>query len=219
MSTTIRIRFETKKKLEALKRYRRESMDEIINRLIEQAVKGEWIEIFEIASKLKMGIKLNPLEEKWIEELAKAGGWNREDIVEDLKHIDCDPSERVDRYRELFEKYFREALKLKETGDTQQAAEKIWGAVTALIKLYAALKRVPVVYWSTGKIDRFITYNVEKQYRRLFRDIVDKGRRMHEHFYEANLDPQTFEERWSDLLEHLEKAKKIVLHLEITKSR
>ncbi|RLE75088.1 MAG: hypothetical protein DRJ44_06425 [Thermoprotei archaeon] len=100
-------------------------MDEIINRLIEQAVKGEWIEIFEIALKLKMGVKLNPLEEKWIEELAKAGGWNREDVVEDLKHIDRAPSERVDRYRELFEKYFREALKLKEAGDTQQAAEKI----------------------------------------------------------------------------------------------
>ena len=128
-----------------------------------------------------------------------------------MKHIDRDPSERVDRYRELFEKYFREALKLKKVGDTQQAAEKIWGAVTALIKLYAALKGVPVVYRSTGKIDRFITYNVEKRYRRLFRDLVDKGRRMHEHFYEANLDPRTFEERWNDLLEHLEKAKKIVL--------
>jgi len=211
MSTTIRIKLETKRKLESLKRYRRETMDEVINRLIDRWMRGEWPEIFEIILKLKNGMELSPLEKMWIEELAKAGGWSQEDVIEDLRHFDDPSSLRAERYRGLFEKYLREAVKLREESDTQQAAEKIWGAVTALIKLYATLKGIPIVYWSRGRMDSFITNNVEPEYRRLFRDMLDKGQRMHEHFYEANLDPKTFEERWEELIELLEKAKRIVL--------
>jgi len=50
------------------------------------------------------------------------------------------------RYRMLFEKYLEEAKRRKEAGDTEQAGEKLWGAITALIKLYAAKKGVPIVH-------------------------------------------------------------------------
>ena len=36
------------------------------------------------------------------------------------------------RVGELFERYYREALRLAEEGDTRQAGEKIWEAATAL---------------------------------------------------------------------------------------
>ncbi|HDM27052.1 MAG TPA: hypothetical protein ENG27_01900 [Candidatus Bathyarchaeota archaeon] len=47
MYTTIRVRIETKKRLEALKQHRRESMDAVINRLIES-----WERAVEEASRL-----------------------------------------------------------------------------------------------------------------------------------------------------------------------
>ena len=182
----------------------------VINRLIDYWMKGEWPEVFEIAVKLRKGVELTPIEEEWINELSRATGWSREDIVEDLKHLVDDPIERVGRYRSLFEKYFNEASKMKGKGDTLQAAEKIWGAITALIKLYAALKGVVVIHWSRKKLDIFITNNVETRHKRLFRDLLDRGRVMHEYFYEAILDPETFEERWNELIELVKKAEKIV---------
>jgi hypothetical protein len=50
-----------------------------------------------------------------------------------------DPSEKVDKYRELFERHYCEALETVNK-DPQQVAEKLWGSITALIKLYAVLK-------------------------------------------------------------------------------
>ena len=51
-------------------------------------------------------------------------------VKEYLRNIDEDPPERVERYRMLFEKYLKEAVEHKKKGDTQQAAEKLWGAIT-----------------------------------------------------------------------------------------
>jgi len=47
-----------------------------------------------------------------------------EDVAEDLRVLRVDPSERVERYRELFEEYYRKSVKLKE-GNTRQAEEKL----------------------------------------------------------------------------------------------
>ncbi len=174
-------------------------------------LRDEWPEIHEIAVKLTREELLTPIEKEWVREASEAAGWDSKDLEEDLRHADDDPSGRVERYRELFEEYLREARKFKDKGDTRQAAEKIWGAVTVLIKLYAALKGVPVVQWSRGRMDRFVTNNVEAEHKRVFRDLLDKGQRMHEHFYEGNLDPKSFEERWWELLERLEEARRVVL--------
>jgi len=181
---------------------------------LSEILRREWPEIFEIAAKLRRGEELGASDKVWVEELSRVTGWSERDMTEDLRHIDDDPSARVERYRELFEIYFREALEFKKRGDMLQAAEKIWGAVTALVKLYAALKGVAVIHWSRGKLESFVTNNVETRHKKLFRDLLDRGRVMHEYFYEANLDPETFEERWSELVELLERAKKIVLENE-----
>ena len=62
---------------------------------------------------------------------------------------------------ELFQKYYSEAHRLLEQGDYTQAAEKLWGAATALIKLHAALRGVFIAAWSHGKLYNYVTHNVE----------------------------------------------------------
>lgn len=172
----------------------------------------EWPEVVDISMKLVHGEELDERDKLWIKELAAASGWIADDMVEELKNLDADPSERVERYRSLFEGYYREALEYKKKGDTKQAGEKIWGAVTALIKLYAAVKGIPVIHWSIGRLDDFVENNVEDRYRKLFRNLLDKAHVLHEHFYEGHLSLRGFEERWKEVIELIEKVKSIVFH-------
>ncbi len=173
-------------------------------------VSREWPEVFELHVKLSVGSELDERNLGWLEELSRACGWDLGDVVEEVGNLNVDPSERVYRYKSLFESYYSRALEYKERGDTRQAGEKLWGAILALIKLYASLKGVPVIHWSRGKVDSFITDNVEARYKKLFRDLVDKAHVLHEHFYEGHLDPKSFDERWEELLELVERARSIV---------
>jgi len=174
---------------------------------------AEWPELIEIVEKVSRGEKLTEEDESWINELAEVTGWDRNTIIDELANVDVDPSKRAEKYRKLHEEYFNYAKEFKEKGDTRQAGEKLWGAVTALIKLYSAIKGVPVAHWSMGKLERFVTYNVEEKYKALFRDLLDKARVLHEHFYEAHLDNKTFEERWEETIKLLERAREHVQSL------
>jgi hypothetical protein len=173
-------------------------------------VSREWPEIFELHVKLNVDSELDERNVGWLEELSRACGWDLGDVVEEVGNLNVDPSERVYRYKSLFENYYSRALEYKERGDTRQAGEKLWGAILALIKLYASLKGVPVIHWSRGKVDNFITDNVEARYKKLFRDLVDKAHVLHEHFYEGHLNPKSFNERWEELLKLVERARTIV---------
>ena len=175
-----------------------------------ESIEREWPEVARIVYKLKSGKVLDERDEMWVKELAEATRWSREDVIEDLTEIDSDPSERAEKYRKLYRKYFREAVEFKEKGDDRQASEKLWGAIVALIKFYAAKKNVPIVHWSRGKLEHFITNSIKPQHRKLFRDLLDKGQTLHEHFYEGHLDKTTFEERWNELIELLKKSIDIV---------
>ncbi|MEM2153176.1 MAG: PaREP1 family protein [Candidatus Bathyarchaeia archaeon] len=92
-------------------------------------------------------------------------------------------------FRRLFEifweNYLEEAKNYYRLNDFRQAGEKLYGAALTLIKCYAAIKSVPIMYWSRGKIERFITNNVEPELRKTFRDLLDKAQPLHEYFYEA----------------------------------
>ncbi len=78
------------------------------------------------------------------------------------------------------------------------------------MKLYAAVKGVFVAHWSRQKVDNVIASNVEPEHRKLFRELVDRAHVLHEHFYEGSLNEELFRERWEEVLELLEKAKKVV---------
>jgi len=171
----------------------------------------EWPEVVVISEKLLSGVELGDREKIWIEELARATGWRISDIINELKNIDVDPSERSEGYRELFKEYYEEAQQHKTRGDTRQAAEKLWGAVTALVKLYASLKGMPVTHWSLSRLDKFVENNVEEEYKKLFRDLLDKAHILHEHFYEGYLSSEGFEARWREVIELIERAREVVL--------
>jgi len=171
----------------------------------------EWPEIVEIAGKLNRREKLTEKDEMWVNELAEATGWDRNAILDELMNIIVDPSERARRCKELHEEYFEKAKKLKEKGDLRQAGEKIWGAVIALIKLYAAIKNVFIPHWGRGKIDNFIASNVEEKYKDLFRGLLDNAEALHENFYEGDLSEKAFEERWEKTLKLLEAARETVI--------
>jgi len=70
----------------------------------------EWSEVVAISVKLAHGEELDERDRLWVRELVAASGWRENDLLEELENIDVDPSERVERYRELFENYCREAL-------------------------------------------------------------------------------------------------------------
>jgi len=171
----------------------------------------EWPEVVEVFAKLLRGERLDKRDELWIREVAEATGWSMNDVVEEFRNLDVDPLERVERYRSIFESYYREAFVHKERGDTKQAGEKMWGAVTALVKLYAAAKDIFISHWSLGKLYSFVENNVEERYRDIFVDLLNETYVLHIHFYEGHMGPTAFERQWKKVVELIEKARQIVL--------
>ncbi|MEZ0346104.1 MAG: PaREP1 family protein [Infirmifilum sp.] len=177
-----------------------------------QELRYEWPEVVSIIKKLVSNARLSGYDEEWIKEIASSTGWNANDVVEDLREmVSTDLSERIDKYRDLFNEYAKEAERHFNSGNYKQAGEKLYAAALALVKLYAAAKGVPIIHWSRGKIERFITNSMKEEHRNLFRDLLDKVQILHEHFYEDILDEQTFRERWKATLEILNKCREITL--------
>jgi len=170
----------------------------------------DWPEVVEIHKKLAKGEKLNTKDLQWIEEISKESGWSVDDVVDEIKNVDKALSSRIEKYQKMFEEYYNEAKDLEKKGDRKQAGEKIWGAITALIKLFVAKKGVGIIYWSAGEMDRFISGNVEKRYKKLFRELLDKGQILHFNFYEDNLSEEGFKERFDEVVQLIEEARKIV---------
>jgi len=171
---------------------------------------NEWPVVATLAMKLISREPLTNIEEQNLKELALATGLNMEDIKNELINLAADPSERIRDYKELLERYYKEALELFDSGNTRQAGEKIWASVLSLIKLYASLKRIFIAYWSRGKIDNFIASNVEPKYKKFFRELVDRAQILHEHFYEGHLNEELFKERWNEVVELFEKTRRMI---------
>jgi hypothetical protein len=177
----------------------------VVERLEE--LRREYPEVVSLAAKLSSGGQLSEYDASILREVAEAMGWDGDDAADELRNLAANPSERVEKYAELFQKYYSEARRLLERGDHPQAAEKLWGAATALIKLHAALRGIFVAAWSHGKLYNYVTHNVEEQHRQAFRDMLKAGEVMHRYFYERDLDPATFKEHWEDAVEHIELCK------------
>jgi hypothetical protein len=155
---------------------------------------------------------LNDIDRFNLNELANAVGWSIEDVSEEFRNIWRDPLDRVDRYKNMFEKYYENAINLIKK-DPQKAAEKLWGAMVALIKLHASLKRVFIAAWDHGKLYNYVTNNIERAHRDLFYNLLTSGEVLHRYFYEEDLDEETFNIFWSKTLQLLDEAKQIVYKL------
>ena len=170
----------------------------------------EFPEIVKLSEKLKRRERRTKTDEWNLNEIREGSGWDEEDIKEELINLDKDPTEREERYWGLFRKYYDDAKRLKEEGDDVQAAEKLWGAITALVKAYVSGKGVYVAHWSHKKIDEVVANNVEGRLKRKFYDLLTYGHELHEHFYERRLPPEKFELRWDQCVELIEKILKII---------
>jgi hypothetical protein len=168
----------------------------------------EFPEIASLAIKLSSGESLSEYDKFLLKELSEATGWSIDEIIEELKRIDANPSERVKKYRELFERLYKEAVELVEK-DTVQAAEKLWGAIVALIKLHASIKGV-FVEWTHDKLYNYVSRNVEEKHRKLFRVLLKAGEPLHRYFYEKKMDYEAFKDCWKDAVELVEKVKELV---------
>jgi len=182
---------------------------------------SEFPEIIELRDKLTKRESLNNRDLQLIDELSKETGWSVEDIMDEIKDLDKEPSTSVDKYQKLFEKYFNEALELKEKGDYIQAGEKLWGAVTALIKLYASRRNITVMHWSHGKLFQFVKNNIDKKPikildgseispREAFYEILIEAGALHDNFYEGDLPDDAFEMIFNKVVRLMEKVKEIV---------
>ena len=174
-------------------------------------VYSEYPELLSLAGKLSHGEELNEVDRAWLRELAKASGWDVDDVSDELRNLWADPSSRADKYRELFNKYYDEARRHYNSKDYPQAAEKLWGAITALVKLHAALKGVPIAEWRHGDLYNYVYNNVEEENRQVFKDLLKAGEPLHRYFYEGDVDPKTFEGLWNDAVKLLEIAKEKTL--------
>jgi len=181
--------------------------------LLLRELEDEWPEVRRVLDKLVREEELDWLDREWVEEIARASGWDVDDVAEELTCLWVDPSARAERYRELFENYLSEAVERRGRGRLEQAAEKLWGAITALLKLYASLKGVPIIQWSRGKLHKFVANNIEPEYRKLFMDLLVYGNTLHEYFYEGVPDPSTFDEMWEWAFKLATEARKVVYSL------
>ncbi len=170
----------------------------------------EWPTLYRAGLRLRRGQRLSPEEEAWLREAARAAGWRMEDMEEELRGLDQPPAARLERYRRLLEDYLREADRHAAQGDTRQAGEKLWGAATALVKLHAAQKNIPVMHWSRAKLDRFIVNNADEELRSLLLELLDTAQPLHEYFYEGGLSPEVFAYRYQKARRLIEKAKKLI---------
>jgi hypothetical protein len=158
-----------------------------------EELRREYPEVVSLAAKLASGGQLSGNDILTLREVAEAMGWDVDDAADELKSLAANPSERVKKYMELFQKYYSEAHRLLEQGDYPQAAEKLWGAATALVKLHAALRGVFTAAWSHGKLYNYVTHNVEDEHKQAFRDMLKAAEVMHRYFYERDLDPATLQ--------------------------
>ena len=166
----------------------------------------EYPEIVELREKLRKG-ELDSRDEWNLRELCEATGWDEDDVKDELVNIDKDPAEREEVYVNLFNKYYGEARRLREKGDDVQAAEKLWGAITALVKAYSCRKGVFVAHWGRGKLDRFVEENVEEALKEKFSDLLTFGGELHEHFFERHLPSGKFDRRWNQCTNLIDELK------------
>ena len=185
-------------------------------------LKEEWPEIVRIYDKLRRGETLNTLDMDWIDELSKETGWSVDAVMDEIKNLDKEPSSRVEKYQKTFDEYYKEAKELRDKKDYRQAGEKLWGAVTALIKLYSAKKGISIEVWDHAKLFRFVSNNVSDELitlpdgskislRKAFYNLLSNGNMLHKNFYENDLDEKSFNEYFNTVTELIDAIKKIVV--------
>jgi len=184
-------------------------------------LREEFPEVVKIHEKLVRGETLNTLEMELIVELSKETGWSVDAVMDEIKNLDKEPPSLANKYKRLFEEYYKEAKELKEKKDYKQAGEKLWDAITALIKLYASKRGIRITAWTHAKLYDFVDNNVSNKPVKLpdgseislkvaFSLLLSDGRTLHENFYEDNMHGEVFEIVFNHAVDLIDKIKKAI---------
>ena len=141
-----------------------------------------------------------------------AGNKDLDEYVLRLIAEKADPPIRIEAYLRLHEKYLEEAEELYSKGDLQQAGEKYWGAVVALLSAIAE-KRGWEHYSHRD-------YNIVV--RRLYEETEDReliigfgvAEGLHANFYYNYMGPKDFQVHREAVLALVEKLKKMLAQAE-----
>ena len=137
-----------------------------------------------------------------------AGGRDIEEFLAELISARLDPPERVNLYLKLHEKYLREAEELYAMGDLQQAGEKYWGAVTALLS--AVAERRGLRHFSHRDYAEVVEILHEESGDGDIPRLFASAERLHANFYHGFLREASFRIHRSDVLTLVEKLKKFL---------
>ena len=149
------------------------------------------------------------LSPKTIEILKKlAKDKDIEEFIVEKVSKDLDPSERIELYINLYEKYLKEAEDFYKKGDLVQAGEKFWGALTALLNAIAEKRGLPHYSHRDYAVIIDVLYRETKD-----RDLVvgfSLAERLHANFYHNFMSKDQFDLHRKEVLKLIKKLREMI---------
>lgn len=151
------------------------------------------------------------IEKKLREECEKTGMSVEEIVLEALyKELNerPDPSDKVEVYTKLSEKYLRDAEDLLAKGEYIQASEKLWGSAALIVKAVAARKGIAIL--SHGDLFSFVRKLGEEENKPELRRLFSVANTLHQNFYENWLNEDVVKEYAEDIKQLITELKKLI---------
>ena len=153
----------------------------------------------------------NRIEKKLREECEKTGMSIEELVLEALyKGLNekLDPSDKVEVYMKLSEKYLKDADELLAKKDYIQASEKMWGAAALMVKAVAASRGITIL--SHGELFSFVRKLGEEENKPELRRLFSVANTLHQNFYENWLNEEVVKEYAEDVKQFVAELKKLI---------
>jgi hypothetical protein len=119
-----------------------------------------------------------------------------------------DPSDKVEVYMKLSEKYLRDAEDLLAKEDYIQASEKLWGSAALMVKAVASSRGVAVL--SHGELFSFVRRLGEEENEPELRRLFSVASTLHQNLYENWLHKDVIKEYSEDIKQLISILKKLV---------
>ena len=119
-----------------------------------------------------------------------------------------DPSDKVEVYMKLSEKYLRDADDLLAKGDCIQASEKLWGSAALMVKAVATSRGTTIL--SHGELFSFVRKLGEEEKEPELRRLFSVASTLHQNFYEGWLREDVIKEYSEDIKRFIVELKKLI---------
>jgi len=151
------------------------------------------------------------IEGRLREESGKTGVSIEELVVEALcigLNEKINPSDKVEMYVKLSEKYLREADDLLAKGDRIQASEKLWGSAALMVKAAAASRGITIS--SHSELFSFVRKLGEEEGKPELRRLFSAASTLHQNLYENWLHEDVVKEYSEDVKQLIAELKKLI---------